>query len=100
MASPSGWVSESPSHELTDSLGGRSQQRRVEITHDQGAAWRSLCKWYSLVRSLGLRVPLTVGLCYRPAICPGPLNDAAECKVKRGIPVPASRWGALVPVGS
>jgi hypothetical protein len=26
-----------------------------------------------MVRPLGLRVPLTVGLCYRPAICPGHL---------------------------
>jgi hypothetical protein len=58
---------------VTDSLGGRSQQRRVEITHDQGAARRSLPKWNSMMRPLGLRVPLTVGLCYRPAICPGHL---------------------------
>jgi hypothetical protein len=69
----SGWIRESPSHEVTDSLGGRSTQRRVEITHDQGAAWRSLSKWYSLVRPLGRRVPLTAGLCYRPAICHGHL---------------------------
>jgi hypothetical protein len=37
----------------------------------------------------------------RPAACFDPLMyDAAECKVKRGITVPASIWGALVPVGS
>jgi hypothetical protein len=91
---PSGWA-RCPSNEVTDSLGGRSTQRRVEITHDQGAAWRSLSKWISMARPLGLRVPLTVGLCYRPAICPGhlimmPLNAESRC---------GSQWGALVPVG-
>jgi hypothetical protein len=55
MASPSAWVSKSPSHEVTDSLGGRSQQRRVVIAQDQGTTRRSLPKWNSKVRPLGLK---------------------------------------------
>jgi hypothetical protein len=93
---------EAPKAGTTDSLGGRSLSARREVNaRDQlGAEQRSLERVSPEVEHPMLKYSVGRGPHgLRPAACSGPLNDAAECKVKRGITVPASGWGALVPGG-
>jgi hypothetical protein len=89
---------EVPKAGSTDSLGGREVNARDHLATEQ----RSMQRVCPEVEHPKLKYNVGRGPHrLRPAACFGPLTyDAAECKVKRGITVPASRWGALVPVGS
>jgi hypothetical protein len=96
---------EAPKAGTTDSLGGRSQSASREVNardHFLDSEQRSMQRVCPEVEHPKLKYSVGRGPHgLRPAACFGPLTyDAAECKVKRGITVPASRWGALVPVGS
>jgi hypothetical protein len=95
---------EAPKAGTTDSLGGRSQSASQEVNardHSLETEQRSMQRVCPEVEHPKLKYSVGRGPHgLRPAACFGPLNDAAECKVKRGITVPASGWGALVPGGA
>jgi hypothetical protein len=94
---------EAPKAGSTDSLGGRSQSasREVNARDQLGTEQRSMQRVSPEVEYLVIKYRVNRGPhSLHPAACFGPLTyDAAECKVKRGITVPSSGWGALVPGG-
>jgi hypothetical protein len=94
---------EAPKAGSTDSLGGGSQSasREVNARDQLGTEQRSMQRVSPEVEYLVIKYRVNRGPhSLHPAACFGPLTyDAAECKVKRGITVPSSGWGALVPGG-